>query len=301
MAKLLIIMHGKVALNDAVRSAIMAVRDIGHLVDVRVTWEAGDAELFATAAARSCTFDTVVAAGGDGTVNAVVTGLMHSGVERLPALAILPTGTANDFARACEIATGNPLSALMLALESDAVAVDVGVVNQRCFLNVATGGFGAEITTTTPEELKRILGGVAYLVTGIQQAANLRLSEATIRGPDFDWQGSFLALAVGNGRYAGGGIPMCTDALINDGLLDISILRDVTADELPRVMTDILIRGMRAREAALVSARVSELSIHSEAPLQLNLDGEPLQNTDFHFSVRAGALLMHLPSTSPVL
>lgn len=301
MSSLLIIMHAKAALEGNLRSAIMAMRDRGHLVDVRVTYESGDAQLFASAAARTGRYDTVVAAGGDGTMNAVVTGLINSQAERIPAFGILPAGTANDFARAVGIPSDNPDEALILAAEGNLHKVDVGLVNERAFLNLATGGFGTDVTVNTPEELKRILGSVAYLVTGLQQATGLASTHARISGPDFAWEGAFLAFAVGNGRFAGGGIPMCPDALIDDGLLDLSILRDVTTEEIPKVMTDMLVRGMGAREAAVVHARLTSLTVSSDRPLQINLDGEPLQSSEFHFRVNPAGLDLHLPSGAEVL
>ncbi len=301
MADVLIIMHAKAALDGDLRQAVAAARQQGNSVDVRVTWEAGDAQLFATAAARTGRYDTLIAAGGDGTMNAVVAGMMDPAVSAPPALGILPAGTANDFARACSIPANDTLAALNIALASTSEPVDVGMVNGRAFLNLATGGFGTEVTATTPEDLKRILGSVAYLVTGIKQATNLVTNKAIIRGDGFFWEGSFLAFAVGNGRFAGGGIPMCPDALINDELLDLSILPDVTSEELPRVMADMLVRGMGARETALVQARVSELTVSSEQLLQINLDGEPLQGRSFHFELRPAALRLRLPPDASVL
>src|SRR5689334_10641615 len=96
-----LVLHGKAAMRDDVRRAIRAVRDEGFGVDVRVTWEGGDASRFASDAALAG-YETVVAGGGDGTVNEVVEGLIERNAEGRspPILAVLPLGTANDLARA---------------------------------------------------------------------------------------------------------------------------------------------------------------------------------------------------------
>ncbi len=298
-----VILHAKAAMRRGVRVAVERLREQGHEIEVRVTWEAGDAEQFAEDAARDYRFKTVVAAGGDGTVNAVVSGLMASDEEHLPSLAVLPTGTANDFARACGIPADQTLAALELAVNEAAVPVDVGLVNDRHFLNVATGGFGTDITVNTPSELKKILGGAAYLLTGLSQPSSISARQASIEGPEFSWSGGFLALAVGNGRFAGGGVPMCEHAIINNGKFELSILPEITYDDIPDVLVNLLDFGFSSEvvEAHMVRAQAHEFTVHSETPLQINLDGEPLQSTRFHFEVLNHAIGLHLPPGTDIV
>lgn len=129
-----IILHGKQSANQELRDAVAAVREDGHQVDVRVTWEAGDSGLFAAAAAKEG-IDTVIAGGGDGTVNEVLNGLVQ--IEgNTSALGVIPLGTANDFARSA----GIPLqleAALRVAVETEPVTVDVGRSGNRAFMNIA--------------------------------------------------------------------------------------------------------------------------------------------------------------------
>lgn len=298
-----VVLHAKAAMRQGVRVAVERLREQGHDIEVRVTWEPGDAEQFAEAAARDYQFKTVVAAGGDGTVNAVVSGLMASGEEFLPSLAILPMGTANDFARACAIPADQALAALEIAVNERAVPVDVGLVNSRHFLNVATGGFGTDITVNTPGELKKVLGGAAYLLTGLSQPSSISARHASIEGPDFSWNGGFLALAVGNGRFAGGGVPMCEHAIINNGKFELSILPEVTYDDIPDVLVNLLDLGFGSEvvEAHMVRAQAHEFTVQSETPLQINLDGEPLQSTRFHFRVLNDAIRLHLPPETDII
>jgi lipid kinase YegS len=298
-----VILHAKAAMAGDLRAAITQLRETGCDIEVRVTWEPGDAEQFAEDAAHNPACTSVVAAGGDGTVNAVVSGLMRSGQQNLPSMGVLPLGTANDFARACEIPLGDPLAALRLVAEHAPVAVDVGLVNGRHFLNVATGGFGTELTVNTPNELKKVLGGAAYLLTGVRQASSISARSANIEGPDFSWKGGFLALAVGNGRYAGGGVDMCEHALINNGRFELSILPEVKVEDIPGVLTNLLDFGFSAEllEQHVIRARAQEFTVSSDAELQINLDGEPLHSRHFHFQVLNGAIGLHLPAEAAIL
>jgi lipid kinase YegS len=296
-----LVLHGKYASDAGVRSAVGALRKEGHAIDVRVTWEEGDAIRLAREAADSGA-GTVAAGGGDGTVNEVVSGLLGPGrsADRVPALGVLPLGTANDFARACGIPL-EPLPALRLIAVRTPVPIDVGRAGDRLFLNVATGGFGTEITTETPEEIKSILGGAAYLLTGLTRFTGIRGVPGRFRAPGFRWEGSFLVLAVGNGRLAGGGYVLCPNALLDDGLLDVAILPDVPEGEIGKALRAVLGQGLPALGDAVVQARVPWLELESPSALHLSLDGEAVAGTSFRFEVQAGALRLHLPERSPVL
>ena len=117
-----------------------------------MTRKEGDARRFAAEAGGA---DLLIAAGGDGTLNEVVHGLMDLSKAARPALGVVPLGTANDFAAGCGIPR-DPEQALALCLEGQRVPIDVGKANEHWFLNAASVGFGAAVTATTPPELKRL-------------------------------------------------------------------------------------------------------------------------------------------------
>src|SRR5690606_31468984 len=199
-----LILHGTRMDRADVREAVERLRSEGHDVEVRVTWEAGDAGRFARSAVGSARI--VVAAGGDGTVSEVAAALAG---QDGPALAILPMGTANDFAVSAGVPTGDVDAALDLAVSGcEAATVDMIRCGEKRFLNLATGGPGTKITAETPEGLKRALGGLSYAVAGAVAGATRSGAFAgqvgVVRGPGFEWTGAFLALVVGNGRQAGG-------------------------------------------------------------------------------------------------
>ena len=217
--KAMLILHGKQAMNEEVRSAVGGLRERGWTLDVRLTWEAGDAQRW-VAQALAAGFRQVVAGGGDGTLRDVAEAMAQARSDA--SLALLPLGTANDFAKAAGIPL-EPAAALDL-LEQPARPVDLGKVGDQMFLNMATGGFGSQVTANTSEDLKKVLGAAAYLFTGLSRFSELQAASVELQGPDFHWQGELLALGIGNGRQAGGGHVLCPDAWVDDGLLDIGIL-----------------------------------------------------------------------------
>ncbi|KSW23086.1 MULTISPECIES: lipid kinase YegS [unclassified Pseudomonas] len=289
----MLILHGKQAANDEVRAAVLARREAGWRLDVRVTWEEGDAERL-VGEALAAGYPTLVAGGGDGTARAVAEALYRADAEA--SLALLPLGTANDFARAA----GIPLeqAAALGLLEEAARPIDLGEVEGRIFLNMATGGFGSTVTANTSEDLKKALGSAAYLLTGISRFSEVHSAEGHFRGPGFDWQGEFLALGIGNGRQAGGGHPLCAQALADDGLLDVSILP--APGDMLSALGSLLGSGGGLQEL-FVRARLPWLELEAGEGLAINLDGEPLQASRARFEVRPAALRLHLPADSPLL
>jgi lipid kinase YegS len=300
MTTMRLVLHGKQAQNPAVRAAVSAERAAGHHIDVRVTWEAGDGARLAEEASR-LGIERVAAGGGDGTINEVAAGLLSARENgRGPALCIVPLGTANDFAHACHIPLEAP-AALHLATTGTPRPIDVGSVAGRPFINMATGGFGTEVTVETRPELKKALHGAAYLITGLTHLAELRPVKARLAGPAFSWSGELLVLAVGNGRQAGGGHILCPDARVDDGLLDLGLLPDVARGQRARALGELLRDGKVALWRHSVTVRLPWIELTADEPVQINLDGEPISGKTLRFEVLPGALDACLPEESPVL
>jgi lipid kinase YegS len=289
----MLILHGKQSLNEEVRAAVGEKRKQGWDLEVRLTWEGGDAQRLvreALAAGHS----RIVAGGGDGTLRDIAEAIGRA--DQQASLTILPLGTANDFARAA----GIPLEvadALDLLDETPA-AVDLGEVGGKLFLNMATGGFGSQVTANTSEELKKVLGGAAYLFTGLTRFSELHAAHGELTGPDFHWRGDLLALGIGNGRQAGGGHVLCPTAVADDGLLDVSILP--APQEVVGTLRSLLEGGLGI-DNMFIRARLPWVELKSAQGLDINLDGEPLTGEDLRFVARPAAILVHLPKDSPVL
>ena len=282
MRTLRLILHGKAALEPTLRPAVEAVRESGGIVDVRVTWEVGQAEFFAREAAERGTA-VVVAGGGDGTVNDVVKGLL-SVPQSTTALAVLPLGTANDFARSLNVPLGDALVALTLAAEGHIEPIDIGIVNDRPFINVASGGFGAEVTAQTPDEWKRLFGGVAYSVAGLMAMPQLTPHPCRLIVDGRSHGFALDLLAVGNGRLAGGGFAVAPQAKFDDGLLDLVIVPDVPLASVPQLLAELFSVSDSTNEHILYR-QLAAFELAFEDDFQLNLDGEPLVARRFNFSV----------------
>ena len=151
--KALFILHGKQALNEEVRQAVLEKREAGWHIDVRVTWEGGDAQRFVNQALKD-DYQCIVAGGGDGTLRDVAEAMAQA--KTSVSLVMMPLGTANDFARAAGVPL-EPAAALAL-LDLPARSIDLGAVDGQVFLNMATGGFGSQVTANTSEDLKKVLG-----------------------------------------------------------------------------------------------------------------------------------------------
>ncbi|MCW6027739.1 lipid kinase YegS [Stenotrophomonas sp. SRS1] len=300
-----LILNGKATGNEDVREAVAALRERGVQLEVRVTWESGDAERY-VAEAIAHGVDTIIAAGGDGTLSEVAETLAHreESADALPSLGLLPLGTANDFATAAEI-PDEPLAALELIAQAPARPVDLLRIDADGKVwwcaNVASGGFGTEVTVETDEGLKKVLGGLAYLVTGISRLGRIDPIQARVRAPGFEWAGGFIALGVGNGRQAGGGQVLCPEALIDDGLLDITVIPELSGEVASTFAA--LVKGGKRGALEQVAERVQApwVEIEAEVPLTLNLDGEPVQARHFRIDCVPRRVNLHVALDSPLL
>jgi lipid kinase YegS len=303
LASTRIILHGKAAGNAGVRAAVQKLRQDGHTAEVRVTWEAGDAARMtaeAVAATGRGKVNCIVAGGGDGTINEVFGAAYAAGLPAECCLGVLPLGTANDFAHAVGIPLQDLTAALQLAASAVPRWIDVGLLDGRPFINLVSGGFGSRVTVETDPELKRRLGGLAYVLTGISRFAELSANRGRFRAEGFSWEGPFVAVAIGNGRQAGGGVPLCPDALIDDGLLDLMILPELDHAARLDVFSHLLREGAAGIRAQQVTARSSWIEFESDNDLNVNLDGEPALLKRFRVECRRRALRVCL-GESPLM
>ena len=291
----LIILNGKSAENEPLRDAVNALRSEGYTLHIRVTWEKDDTPRYVKEA-LALQVDTVIAGGGDGTINAIATCLAELEPKMRPALGIIPLGTANDFATSAGIPEEIE-PALRLAVVARPVDVDLTQVNHEFFfINMATGGFGTRITTETPKKMKSLLGGLSYFIHGLMRMDTLKPDSCEIRGENFHWQGDALVIGIGNGRQAGGGQQLCPDALINDGLLDIRIF---TGEELlPAIVTQLT---DASDYYEFTEGRSKWFTITAQNEMTFNLDGEPLKGREFHLEVHPQALACRLPPDCPLI
>ena len=276
---------------EELRRVVGALRAEGHEVRARLTFERDDALRLARRAARA-RVDVVVAAGGDGTINEVVNGL--AGSRWQPRLAVLPFGTANDFAAGLGI-PADPGDALEVAVSGRAVAADVGVVNDRCFINVSTGGFGAEATKHAPLRQKRLLGRFAYVLTGARKL--LRWTPARARflaDGRIIHEGAFAFFAVGNARRTGGGTRVTPRAEFGDGRLDVTVVCGGSRLDFLSLLPDLR-AGTHLQSPDVVYLRAERFEVEPEGTLAVNADGEGVEGDRFAYRLLPRPLSLMVP------
>jgi len=198
----------------------------------------------------------------------------------------VPLGTANDFARGCDLPFHDLAECLRIACTRDGREIDIGVLNGRNFVNVASAGFGAEVTATTPVDLKKALGGAAYTLRGMLKALNVTPYPGRLVIPGQEpVEGSMLFMAVGNNHFAGGGFDVAPLAKLDDGLLDLTAIRadrGVKLAGLDKEFDD----PMNPDNRLVFYRQLAEFTIESEQKLHCNLDGEPIHKKKLKFSIR---------------
>jgi len=262
--------------------------------EVRLTSMPGDAERIAREAVGEG-FTTLIAAGGDGTINEVVNGLVST---RNPdvRLGILPVGTMNVFA----VELGIPLNSLEKAweiiLKDEVRHLDLPVCKtaeeSRCFVQLAGVGLDAEVVRRTSRESKKALGPLSYLLS-LAQVAGVKPPPVTIESEEgMVRSGSFVLL--GNGRFYGGPFKMFRKGSPCDGLIDVLVFRNQSPWDLFRYMNAILI-GQHAELSDVEYFQTTSLSLHSESPVPYELDGEMAGYLPLSLRVENGALPVLAP------
>lgn len=236
--------------------------------------------------------EAVVVAGGDGSLNAAAPALVKTGLP----LGILPTGTANDLARTLGLPTGIEAAADVITLGRRRT-IDVGEVNGHYFFNVASLGLSADLARSLSRETKRRFGRLGYFLTAIRVLLQARPFRALIVSPEGAARVSTLQIAVGNGRYYGGGMAVEHSAEIDDEHLDLYSL------ELKKVwMLVLMAKAFReGRHGLWKEVRVTRgqsFEIRTRRPRPINTDGELVTFTPARFSVLSKAVSVFAPPTS---
>ncbi|MBN3889631.1 MAG: lipid kinase [Nostoc sp. JL31] len=236
--------------------------------------------------------DLIIIGGGDGTLNAAVDALIET---QLP-LGILPLGTANDLARTLGIP--NSLNeACKIIGDGHLQRIDLGCVNGKHFFNVASMGLSVKITQRLTKEVKRRWGVFAYAATALQVLLEARPFTAEIAINGELVRVKTVQIAVGNGRYYGGGMAVADDATIDDQRLDLYSL------EIEHWWQVILLlpamrRGRHIHWQSVRSLQGQEIEVHTRKPRPINTDGEITTYTPAHFRVIPKAIAVFVPPES---
>ncbi|MFQ3577489.1 MAG: diacylglycerol kinase family protein [Verrucomicrobiia bacterium] len=211
-------------------------------------------------------FHTIVAAGGDGTINEVVNGIADSKVR----FGLLPSGTMNVFASELGLPSG--LADCWEIIEYGATRrVDLGMANGHYFVQLAGIGLDAQIVQQTDPETKRTLGPLSYIMSAAVVAARTPprlVAEAEGRG---EVEGSFIL--IGNGRFYGGPFVLFQDAKIDDGLLDVLVFHSLGYFDILRYLTEVLV-GKHTEMGEVDYFQTRCISVVREEGVPFEVDGE---------------------------
>lgn len=288
-------------------------RGAGWRVALRPTQCAGDATVQAKQAAREG-YSLVVAAGGDGTVNEVVNGLV--GTET--ALATLPCGTVNIWAREMGLSM-DILQAAEAYLQADRRQVDLGVCRERSpkavkrkfaeklaepapaleryFLLMASAGFDAAVTSEVKSEEKKRFGAIAYVKQAFQTACRYRGVKTKLFIDGKRVRGRVLMVVIGNSQLYGGVIKFTAHALVDDGLLDVCVIKGRNLLIAPQRLLSVFTRVYN-RKNEVRYYRAKQLEIRGKKKkkrLPVQVDGDYLGKTPMKFEVLPRAMLALVP------
>ena len=264
------------------------IRD--ELEGLEVEWVQTEGPEDAIGAAEEWSEGLLVVAGGDGTVNDVVNGLGRAGFPEGVTLGILPAGTGNDLAATLCIPEDPDLAKDVILHNRgrwlDVARVRSDGIGERFFINVATGGLGAEISDANDEELKRRWGKLSYLRASLEVARNFDVRELMLYIDGEERQVEAVNIAVGNCRYTGGGWPATPKANPEDGLLDVVIIENLGVTDLLNLTPAVLAESDYLDSDGVLFVRAKEIRVDTQPPgLEFTVDGEVIGNEPAEFSV----------------
>ena len=263
--------------------------------ELHVTDDPAQSEaLAAEAAERGC--ERVIAVGGDGTVQAVVNGLLGAG--RDVEMAVMPIGSGNDLARSIGLPTDMAAS-WAVATGPTTRRIDVararnGDGRERWFASAGGVGFDAQVAAAMASRRGWQAGRAGYLLTTLTELrrfTNQRV-RLTLDGEVLERQVLFVAVA--NGAYYGGGMRIAPDAEADDGLLDVCVVGNISRLTAIREMPN-LYRGTHVRNRAVSMHVARSLTVEGDAETRVHLDGEPFGGLPLEVVLHPAALAVAVP------
>jgi diacylglycerol kinase (ATP) len=262
----------------------------GQLEGLEVEWVETEGPEDAIRAAKEWREGLLIVAGGDGTINDVVNGLGRASFPEDVTLGILPAGTGNDLAATLCIPEDPDLAKDVILQNRgrwlDVARVRSDGVGEKFFVNVATGGLGAEISGVNDEELKKRWGKLSYLRASLEVAREFEVREITLYLDGEEREVEAVNIAVGNCRYTGGGWPATPKANPEDGLLDVVVIETLGAGELLGLAPAVLAKFDYLDKDGIFFGRAKEVRVQTRPPgLEFTVDGEVIGDEPAEFSV----------------
>lgn len=227
----------------------------------------------------------ILVAGGDGTVDSVVNVMMERNIN-LP-IAILPVGTANDFGRFLEIPSKIE-EALNLILSSEPRPIDIGKINDKYFVNVASTGLFTDVSQKTDVNLKNTIGKLAYYLKGLESLPNFRKLKVKLTSEELQYEGEMYLILVFNGQTAGS-FRLATRADAADGYLDVIMIKAVQVFEILPLFIKIL-KGEHLDSDKVIYFKTKDILIESDEDIATDIDGEKGPDFPLHIECIKGGI-----------
>ncbi|MGD9678345.1 MAG: YegS/Rv2252/BmrU family lipid kinase [Vulcanibacillus sp.] len=225
-------------------------------------------------------YKKVVIVGGNRTVNIVINSLLKYNIN-LP-IAIFPIGLKNEYTNYNLPKTVEEM--MLVVLTDNYTSYDVGLVNERHFINYASIGFVIDIDKRIRTRVKKNIGVIANYITGIEKIINQKSINISIMGKEFSYHGDILFMLIMNDKSAGKYKKIAPDAITSDGLFDVFILKKCPSDEAMNLMTKIA-NGEAVDSPYIIHFKTDELTIDSSDSTKIVLDGEKGPNFPLKFNV----------------
>ncbi len=243
--------------------------------------------------------------GGDGTVSRVVESLYRAGLASSVEVAVVPLGTGNDFARSIGVQNETLEQAWRLAFAAESTWVDAIRVNgspehERIIVNAATAGFGGIITDQVEDVDKQRWGALAYWVAAFSRLTSLPEYRVTITRDSEQRTIDVFGIAITSGRYVGGGFPVSSEAWINDGLLDVTVVPVMPLGDAFAAGIEFTL-GRDSGTNLIETHRVASVHMHSQPPLPYSLDGEGEESVVSQFEVIPNAIRFATAPLAPAV
>ncbi|MDN3451649.1 diacylglycerol kinase family lipid kinase, partial [Planococcus sp. APC 3906] len=271
---------GKEKAKDYAEQVKRTLEEMGYSVDTRETQKAKDATEFAAEACEK-EYDFVVAMGGDGTINEAVSGLAEQ--EHHPLFSLIPLGTVNDFARALNISL-DPAEAIEALKTGSEKWVDIAKVGDHFFMNILALGQVAESTYEVTPEQKTKLGAFAYFIEGLKAITQDTEQYFEIEYDDGKFEGEAKLVLVALTNSVGGFEKLAPEALTDDGLLHLYIIKNAALPAFIRIARNMLV-GKLDNDPAVEVIKTTKVSIRTNEPLYCNIDGDEGCATPFVIEV----------------
>ena len=231
----------------------------------------------------------VISVGGDGTAREIAGSLLHTGVP----MGIFPFGTGNDFGSALGLKV-DPIGAMEDLLNAQPASIDAAAANDTIFINAAGTGFDVDVIRNTEKYKRRFNGMLPYMLGIMKSLIHLKWDHFVITADGETFEEDSILIDACNGTRLAGGIRVAPIAELNDGLLDVCIVRKLSRLGVLRVLPSV-VAGKHLDSPHVRYLKAKELRLESTRENTLNLDGELGSSTPVTFKILPGALTLLLP------